>query len=223
MENTCQGENHPAPLGVNGGIGNSIMKIDLPEEQKQARPSDWRQLGDITAEAFINDPVNRWVFGTERGIKSAYRTLARAIYLRQGRCFLHEDAGATMWLEPGVQSSFSSLAMLRFALGMRLYGAKGALKRATDLGEKMDQHHPKDPHMYLFTIGTRASGRGKGVGKALLAPVLAACDRDKMAVYLENSNPDNHGFYRAHGFETMTKFELCEGGPVMEPMWREPR
>lgn len=199
------------------------MKIDLPDNMRRARRQDWRQLANITAEAFAEDPINRWVFGPPRSIKSAFRVMARDVYLKQGICHLAGDSAATMWLAPQQRADFSALTQTKFALGQALFGAKGAMKRAMSLGALMAQHHPSEPHMYLFTIGTRRAARGKGFGKALLSPVLAACDRAGVPVYLENSNPPNHGFYRAHGFETVTKFPVGEGGPIMEPMWREPR
>ncbi|MEO0714891.1 MAG: GNAT family N-acetyltransferase, partial [Pseudomonadota bacterium] len=145
------------------------MKIDLPPEQRQANRWDWKAVGDITAEAFAEDPVNLHVFGSVRAIKTTMRIMARDVYLKHGLCFLHGEHGATMWVGPGDSAPFSGLAMLKFAAGMAVYAS-----------------------------------RGKGVGKALLAPVLAACDRDGVPVYLENSNPANAGFYRAHGFETIT-------------------
>ncbi|MEO0982762.1 MAG: GNAT family N-acetyltransferase [Pseudomonadota bacterium] len=200
------------------------MRIDLPEGQRRASFADWRQVADITAEGFADDPVNRWMVGTPRGIQSAFRTMTRDLYIKQGFTFLAGDDGATMWAPPGSEAGLGPLARLRFAFGMARYAAPGAMKRALEIGKRMAEHHPKEPHMYLFTIATRKSGRGKGVGKALLAPVLAACDRDRVPVYLENSNPEgNFGFYHAHGFERITSFPVGEGGPMMEPMWREPR
>ena len=199
------------------------MQIELPQTMRAATRSDWRQLGNITGEAFAEDPVNRWIFGTPRAITSAMTVLARSIYSRHGICHLVGDQGAAMWIEHDQQASMGLWAMLSFAAGLARHASKGALKRATTAGETMAKHHPKEPHLYLFTIGTRKSARGKGVGKALLAPTLAACDRVGKACYLENSNPDNHGFYRAHGFERMQIFPCGEGGPPMEAMWRAPR
>ena len=107
-------------------------------------------------------------------------------------------------------------------LGQVRHGTPGAIRRGMAVGKLMEQWHPQQPHLYLFSIATRQSARGKGVGKALITSVLAACDSAGIPVYLENSNPANTGFYRAHGFERMGLFEVGEGGPVMEPMWREP-
>lgn len=199
------------------------MQIDLAgTELRQATQSDWKKVADITAEGFAEDPVNRYVFGNPRAILSGMRVMARDIYLKRGFSHLHGDSGSTLWLPPGVDGEFSTLTLLKFALGQIQHGRKGALQRGQELGARMTEHHPKDPHYYLFAITTREAARGKGVGKALLDPVLAHADREGLPVYLENSNPANTGFYTSRGFKRVTLFEVGDGGPVMEPMWRVP-
>jgi len=200
------------------------MQIDLTGSDLQpARMADWKRVADITGEAFAEDPVNQWVFGKPASIRSMFRVMAREMYLPDGTCFLHPAGGATMWMPPGVTSAPSQLSRLKFALGQIRYGTPGGISRGQALSALMQAWHPKVPHMYLFTIGTTAKARGNGVGKALLEPVLAACDAAGLPVYLENSNPANSGFYGHFGFERMGVFEI--GGaatPVMEPMWRAP-
>lgn len=200
------------------------MNIDLSDSDlTRANPAQWRTVADITAEAFATDPVNQYVFGKARSIRSMFRVMAREMYLPAGDCYLHPAGGATMWMPPGVDAAPSQLGLVKFALGQLRHGTPGAIKRGMALSELMQDWHPKDPHMYLFTIGTSAAARGKGVGKGLLAPILAACDAAGMPVYLENSNPSNSGFYGAHGFERMGVFNIDgDDSPVMEPMWRTP-
>lgn len=201
------------------------MDINLENtDLVRATSSDWRRVADITAEAFANDPVNQYVFGKFNSIRSMFRVMARNMYLPSGECYLHKAGGATMWMPPGVEAAPSQVGLLAFALGQLRHGTLSAIKKGMALGELMAEWHPKDPHYYLFTIGTTETARGKGVGKALLAPILAACDRNAMPVYLENSNPTNSGFYAAHGFERMGVFNIDgDGSPVMEPMWRAPK
>lgn len=199
------------------------MDVKLPEGVRCATRADWRQLGDITAEAFFDDPVNTWIFGTNRAIQSAFTVLARDIYAKRGQCYLAGDGGAAMWCTSGTDRGLSTLALLCLAAGVFRWGSKGAVGRAITAGEVMDANHPHEPHMYLFTIGTRKTARGKGLGKALIRPVLEACDRSDLPVYLENSNPDNTGFYISHGFEHMKHFYAGEGAPPLEAMWRKPR
>ncbi|MEQ9393898.1 GNAT family N-acetyltransferase [Haliea sp.] len=200
------------------------MQIDLTATPlRRATIRDWKQLVDITAEAFSEDPVGRWVFGSPRGMKVAFQVMARSIYLKHGICHLAGDDAATMWARHDTDMSLSLPGMLKLAAGLAVYGSRGAVARGTRAGELMAQYHPSSPHWYLFAIGTRQAARGTGLGKALLAPVLSACDRDRMPVYLENSNPANTRFYAAHGFERMQVFACGEGGPPLEAMWREPK
>ncbi|MEO1476792.1 MAG: GNAT family N-acetyltransferase, partial [Pseudomonadota bacterium] len=182
------------------------LRIDLPDGIAVAKQSDWRQLTDITAEAFSTDPVNRWAFGSDAGIRDCFRIMARHVYLPSGLCHLAGDRGATMWGLPGAMPRMGFFATLRFAWAMTAGRHKNALARGQHLGALMEAHHPKETHAYLFTVGTRQSARGKGVGKSLLNPILAACDAAELPVYLENSNPENTGFYRSLGFQTVETF-----------------
>ncbi|MEM9669149.1 MAG: GNAT family N-acetyltransferase [Pseudomonadota bacterium] len=200
----------------------TVLQIDLPENMRSASRSDWRAVADITGEAFADDPVNRWIFGTEAAIRACFRAMARDVYVGRGLCHIAGDHGATMWALPDQATGSGLLANLRFANAIMFRGSKGALKRAFHLGKLMEQNHPKERHAYLFSVSTRRSARGKGYGKALLAPVLEACNRESLPAYLENSNPANTGFYRSLGFETLGTFAVGDGGPPMEPMWREP-
>lgn len=200
------------------------MDINLSgTDLTRAKPEQWKTVADITAEAFATDPVNQYVFGKTHSIRSMFRVMAREMYMPSGECYLHAAGGATMWMPPGINAAPSRRGELAFALGQLRHGTPGAIQRGLRLSGMMAKWHPKEPHYYLFTIGTTAAARGKGVGKGLLAPVLATCDAAAMPVYLENSNPANSGFYTAHGFERMGVFNIDgEDSPVMEPMWRTP-
>ncbi len=49
----------------------------------------------------------------------------------------------------------------------------------------------KEPHWYLNFIGVDVSRQGKGLGAALIEPVLAIVDAAGCLAYLESSNPKN--------------------------------
>ena len=199
------------------------MLFDLPDTIRPATRADWRQLGDITAEAFAEDPFNLWIFGKARALRPLFRIMARDIYLKNGFCHMAGDGGATMWGTHESNLRFPPLSMISLILAQMMYGSKGAMKRGMAAGEAMAAHHPEEPHLYLFTVGTRKAARGKGIGKALLSPVLAAADRDGLPVYLENTNPVNDGFYRSLGFEKRGEFHVDETAPIVTTMWRTPR
>ncbi len=201
-----------------------MIDITLPETIRKANISDWRLLANITAEAFADDPVNRWIFGNHRAILSAFRVLMRNIYTPNGICHIIGNNAAAVWTDysaENVQDKLSWRGQLHFILGQLHHGSKGSLARAMKAEAAMEQHHPTVPHLYLFTIGTRLSARGTGLGKALLKPMLAEADRRTLPCYLENSNPINTGFYNAHGFRTIEKFSCGEGAPPLEAMWRD--
>lgn len=200
-----------------------MLEIALPDGVRNAEATDWRQLGDITGEAFAEDPVNLWIFGGTRALAPIFSKLARHIYLPNGICHMAGDSGATMWCLSDRRKELGTLATLSLVWTLSRKGSKGAAKRALNAGEAMAREHPTAPHLYLFTIGTRKAARGKGVGKMLLRPALEAADRAAIPTYLENSNPANTGFYASHGFERLKLFEPGPGAPPLEAMWREPR
>lgn len=199
------------------------MEIDLPSGLRNAGPADWRLIGDITGEAFETDPVNLWIFGHTTALKPTFALLAQAIYLKYGICHLAGEGGATMWIESQNRQELGLIPTLRLLPILMFKGSQGSIFRALKAGKVMDQNHPKDPHLYLFTIGTRKDARGTGLGKLMMAPMKAAADKARLPLYLENSNPMNTGFYQSHGFERMKLFEIGPGAPPMEAMWREPR
>ena len=200
-----------------------MLEIHLLEGVRVATRADWRQLGDITGEAFAEDPVNLWIFGKTDALAPVFGQLARHLYLPNGVCHLAGDRGAAMWCLSDRRKELGPIPTMGLVWTLMRKGAKGAAKRALMAGEAMAREHPRDRHLYLFTIGTRKAERGKGLGKQLITPALAASDKARLPCYLENSNPANTGFYMSHGFERMKLFEPGPGAPPLEAMWREPK
>ncbi|HTU62693.1 MAG TPA: GNAT family N-acetyltransferase, partial [Polyangiales bacterium] len=79
---------------------------------------------------------------------------------------------------------------------------------------------PKEPHYYLLAIGVSAAHRNRGLGTALMRPLLARCQEDQRPAYLENTDPKNHRFYERHGFELTRSLTLPNGTPPIDLMWR---
>jgi GNAT superfamily N-acetyltransferase len=179
-------------------------------------------LAEITADAFRNDPFNEWLFGSFEAMAITFRALARHVYTKRGYCYRLGNQGAAMWLLPGASSDLP-LAVYPALLHAVWRSKSGGLKRIQATTDAMASHHPKFPHAYLFTIGVRPTAQGKGLGRQLIRPVLEACDRAGIPAYLENSNPDNRGFYGANGFERVGMIHPIEGCPPLEAMVRQPR
>jgi len=202
------------------------MRPLVPHERDgvvTASAADWKQLGDITAKAFIADPVTNWVLGNPASMPALFRTQARELYLKHGVCQMVGNEAATMWMQPGVSAEVPSSAMLKLLPKLIANGGFGTIARAQAVGEVMEANHPKDPHAYLFTIGAVPEGRGKGNAGKLLRAMLDVCDAQSVSAYLENSNPINHGLYSAFGFEKISEFRADEDAPPLAGMWRKPR
>ncbi len=201
------------------------MSPQVPEIQvRKAKPSDVAGISALLARAFDDDPLMTWMFpegsGRLRRLPLLFRTLLRTT-MPLGEVYTTEDAqGAAFWNPPGTfplgwrTNARVGLTMARLLRFRILYCTPGLLY--------FDSHHPKERHWYLQMLGTDPSWQGKGVGSALLAPVLQRCDEAGERVYLEASKEENLAFYARHGF-TETEEMHVPHGPKMWVMWRDPR
>ncbi len=184
-------------------------------------------LAAITADAFRDDPFNKWLFGGFDPMQRTFRALARHLYAPNGFCQILQEHGqglaAAMWLLPGDKPDMAMSGMVQTYWGLLASGGWGALMRGKAAGEAMEGHHPGEPHAYLFTIGVAGAGRGRGLGRRLIQPVLDACDRAGTMAYLENSNPANRRFYNSLGFERVELFHARPDSPPLEAMKRLPQ
>ena len=187
-----------------------------------AQASDWQRLGAVVGQAFVEDPVSLWTLGNAEMIVQTFQALARHVYLPRGRCFLAGEAGGTMWLDPGRSKGLPLGATLVVAARMLARSGLKSVGRALAVDEAMKRHRPAAPHLYLFAVGVAPSARGEGLGRGLMAPLLAECDAAGTACYLENSNPRNTSFYAGQGFVPGPSFVPAPGCPPLMPMWRDP-
>lgn len=191
-----------------------------------ASGSDRSAIADALQDAFYDDPVMSWILEDERSrrrrLAGMFSVLMKAHYLPLGTVWTTADhAGAALWAPPGravvpTGTVLRHVVSLGRALGRRSLVALRALTHVEKL-------HPTEPHWYLGVLGTRTSLQGRGVGSALLGPVLRRCDDEGVAAYLESSKHSNIAFYERHGFELRGEIQLPLGGPVVWPMWRDPR
>ncbi|HWE55319.1 MAG TPA: GNAT family N-acetyltransferase, partial [Acidimicrobiales bacterium] len=177
----------------------------------------------VAALGFYDDPVMSWVFPDDdtRGdaLPVAFHGLAQRTASQQGRIDLLEDSCTALWLPPDPPEAGATDPPSAEEMG---HFTSEVVERFMTLQECMDANHPKEPHWYLGVIATLPEAQGRGLGAKLLAPVLEMCDREGWPAYLESSNARNLPFYFRHGWVQTGEIRVPDG-PLLFPMWRDPR
>jgi GNAT superfamily N-acetyltransferase len=191
---------------------------------RKANPTDVNTLATTLARAFDDDPLTSWLFpnpvARRRKLPPFFRSLLR-VSIPFGEVYTTGDAQcAAIWNPPGTfpmgwyTDTRLGLTTTRL-VGLRItVCAQGLMYFAS--------HHPKERHWYLQMLGTEPASQSRGLGSAILGPVLDRCDREGERVYLESSKERNIPFYARHGFEVTQEIQVPRG-PVVWAMWRDPR
>ncbi|WP_306363678.1 GNAT family N-acetyltransferase [Nocardia sp. CC227C] len=90
-------------------------------------------------------------------------------------------------------------------------------------GPVIEAHRPAEPVWGLAVVGVHPDHRGRGLGRAVIAPGLAAADTEHVPAFLETQDPTNVPFYESLGFETIGHVRLPEDGSPHWAMLRPPR
>lgn len=171
-----------------------------------------RMLAALTL-AFADDPAVRWLYPDHHRYLAYFPRFADAFGGRAtqlGTALRAEDhVGAALWLPPGEDSNRVELMAL---LEESIY-PQDQVEVLMLLGQ-MGAYRPAVPHWYLPLIGVEPAQQGRGIGSALLRPVLAECDRDGLPAYLEATNPRNVALYLRHGFEVAAILQAGSSPPV---------
>jgi GNAT superfamily N-acetyltransferase len=199
--------------------------MDPNPQVRLATEADHEAAAEALALAFADDPA--WAHLIPDPATRAERLLVFfTIELENARSEHHQiwvtedGGGAAIWAGPGHwQAPFSqtlrSMRPMAAVFGRRLGLALWSLLR-------VERHHPRSPHWYLHYLGVEPRRQGRGLGGALLAPMLELCDREKIPAYLESSTERNRILYERNGFALTGTFDLPASGPSIREMWREP-
>jgi GNAT superfamily N-acetyltransferase len=127
--------------------------------------------------------------------------------------------GAAIWQAPSPpRPGFWRQVSLAFRL---LRTARSGYARALRLGKAIEKQNLKEPHWYLAMLGMEPEAQGRGLGTALLQPILERCDKQGATAYLESSKQSNIPFYQQRGFEVTGEISVPDG-PTVWPMLRRP-
>lgn len=192
---------------------------------RKATTADVNQLVPHLVRAFDNDPFINWIIRQDDkrtlGLDVFFRTCLSALSLPHGEVLTTDDCiGGALWYPPG-KSKISFLQQLSLLPEIIRGTALRGVNRVIKVMNALDRIHPTDKHYYLQFVGVDPDHQGKGLGTALLRPVLDRCDQDGCGAYLENTKEANLNLYEHLGFMVVDKFYACHGAPPIWPMWRD--
>ena len=139
-----------------------------------------------------------------------------------------QKEGISCWLPPG-RTDVTLLRLIR--TGFRLQRAvmrfhpesRKLLMALVSLIETMHRESTGEPHWYLWALGVSPESRNRGIGGALLDPVLTDADMTGDPCYLETQTRENVAFYEKRGFRVILEEESDIPGLTLWSMVREPR
>lgn len=215
------------------------MSLGYSVETEMTLTADTMLLADghvpeasaVLARAFFDDPLFGWVEPDPMRRAQVLPWLMR-IGTQYGTSFgeVHGTAdplnGAAVWLPPGASTvDPARLEQAGFVDPASVIG-DAALQRFGAFMEHAEELHHRDMadrHWYLMILGVDPPFQGRGLGGAIMQPVLKRADADHLPCYLETAKERNVPFYRKHGFDVVHEGMMPLDGPRFWTMRRGAR
>jgi ribosomal protein S18 acetylase RimI-like enzyme len=191
-------------------------------EVRRAEAGEAAALARTLALAFESDPVMSWAIpGPARPaiLERAFDLYLRRIWLRHQETYaVAGTSGVAAWEPPGTWKLGAGEQLALLPAMARIFGRR--LPRTLGALARLEKDHPEEPHFYLPFMGVEPASQGRGIGSALLRPILERCDAEAVPAYLEASAPRNRALYERHGFEVSEEFRVGRDSPPLWRMWR---
>ena len=115
--------------------------------------------------------------------RGLFDVMLSKVHLERDWCYTTEDlVGGALWVPPG-NWRLGIVQQLALLPGMMRVFGRGLARAQRGLAV-MEQGIPREAHYYLDSLGVVPEWQGRGIGSALMAPVLERCDRERMPAYL---------------------------------------
>ena len=194
---------------------------------RELRPGDIPQVGAMLARAFAPDPTTEWLFPSPRGrarrLERWYRLNVMALQ-DAGEGWVTDDlSAAALWLPMGVLRRGGRPHLWRqLGLNLRIgLALRTRLPAALWVNLEVHRRHPREPTWYLAALGTEPGLQGRGLGTAVLQPLLRRCDAERLPATLDTVTAEDVAFYQRRGFELVDEV-MRAGAPHFRIMRRPP-
>lgn len=164
------------------------------------------KISTVLSKAFYTDPNYQYIMPNPEKRFSQIKWWMEIMLrygFKYGEVYVSSGIeGAAIWLGPNYplvnDFQIARMGLICFPLKIGMSG----LTRMLHVMNKWEQLHKQElaKHMYLMIVGVDPDFQGKGIGSALLAPVLAKADRDGLTCYLETVTERDVRFYQKNDF-----------------------
>lgn len=189
---------------------------------RRATRDDLRQVCITAMRSFHDDPVMRWLVPDDEDyyvepLGDVFRGAVTG-WLDFDEVWCTDDVAAiAAWIPPGRPESTTEpdppLAP----------PPPDRVERFAAVGAVMNENTPPEPHWYLQLLGTHPDWQRRGLGAALMEVMFERADTEGLPCYLETETERNVVYYRRHGFEVRSEWDVPMGGPHMWGMLRPVR
>lgn len=180
----------------------------------------------LLADAFHDDPLESYVLPDPADRRE--RSPAQfAALLRHGILSKSvvdvTDGGAAIWQAPDPVNAREANAELQRL--PEILGRDAFLRFGNALDYLSHVHGASAPKRawYLSVVGVAPDRHRRGIGRALIEPMLARADAERLPVLLDTSQPRNRAFYEALGFHIAVETVDPTSGLRLWTFQRDPR
>ena len=200
----------------------------MPLSLRSAEPADADAVIETLSQAFLTDPVSRWVIPDHTVLLDVNRRVFRLyvdLALEAGEIRVSEAlAAAAIWFEvpadaPEPEEAGAGAAdepgddfTAEVAVACAPFGDR--LRVLDRVARGIHPGHER--HQYLPFVGVAPRAQGTGLGTALVKDRM---DTVGGPLYLEASAPRNHALYARLGFADLGPPVSLPDGPRLWPMW----
>ena len=207
---------------VDSAIGRYRRAVEIVRLQ----PDQLDEASQVLARAFQEDPAWGWVLPNPRRRAALLPWLFRVAFeVTEGELWTTAGtvSGCSRWLPPGrAQVHVGPMLRALVATPIRVREATSRFLAYGRAVEAMRAATVPEPHWYLAGIGVEPSLRRTGIGSGLIAPGIAASERDGVPCALLTNTEANLAFYQHHGFEVIREGATPDGGARAWMMRRKP-
>ena len=184
--------------------------------------SDLDAAAALLARAFAVEPVLGYLLGDERERERRliFTALCRDVLgagLLEGVRVDGQLASVAVWMAPGAHPVPLLRELRMVPAWLRLVTihprAVPGLLRASPA---LDHLHPREPHWFLFLLGTEPPLQQGGLGTALVEHGVRRAAEDGVPVHLDTGRQRNVKWFRRFGFEVADEVRVVPGAP---PLW----